>query len=204
MKKALMILGLIYCCIIYFISCDSKSIIYNNKNVTSIDSVNIEDSLRRERQSLTCDTPYQSVDIVIIKDETDEEDYSMSFFSQIDEKGNVLSGGKPIDTSTNIFEPYAKPTNKISQKALYHLAAYIDKNCECKHPIGNKDSIIYGGYVFRLIQGDRTKICYVFSPDTHIKANYLNGLKKWLEDSKYKQEFKKLISYIDYSIKLNK
>ena len=33
---------------------------------------------------------------------------------------------------------------------------------------------------------------------------YLKGLREWLKDSKYKEEFKDLIEYIDYSEKINR
>lgn len=191
-------------CLAFVISCGSEPVVNEGTNENVVDTNYINDSIEKSKNVLACDTPYQSVDILIINDKTLEEENSMSFYSQVDKDGNVLSGGKPIDTPTNLFDPYIKPTDKISQKALYYLAEYIDSQCECKYPFPKDDSIRFaGGYIFRLIQNGKTKTCYVFPDNMDSVLQYLKGLQEWLNKSNYKQEFRDLIRYIDYRKKIN-
>lgn len=187
------------------ISCNPNVGSSNNNAEKKIDSTYIKDSLALERRILACDTPYKSVDILIIHDATNDDDNSVSFFSQMDAKGQILSGGKPIDTSISIFYPYAEPTYRVSKNALYYLAEYVDNNCVCRNPAHDDDPEIFGVYYFELMQGEQTKTCFVYLRDIDSVIEYFQGLKVWLNDSKYKNEFRDFFNFIDRQIReLNK
>ncbi|OJV51253.1 MAG: hypothetical protein BGO31_05295 [Bacteroidetes bacterium 43-16] len=207
MKKIVIKFSSIFCCLVFVISCSSKPVVNENIKEKVVDTSYINDSITKAKNVLTCDTPYQSVDILIINDRTIEDEHSRSFYSQTDKNGNILSGGKPFDFLTKKpLDPFSTvKTNKVSQKALHYLTAYIDKQCDCKDPFPKDDSIRFaGGYTFRLIQNGKTKTCYVFPDNMDSMIQYLKGLREWLKDSKYKEEFKDLIEYIDYSEKINR
>jgi len=169
-----------------------------------VNTTYIKDSLTKAKNVLACDTPYQSVDIVIFIDGTIEDENLRSFYSQTDKNGNILSGGKPFDFLPK--EPYYPftivETKKVSQKALSHLAEYIDGQCDCEYPFPKNDSIRFeGGYTFKLIQNGQTKTCYVFPDNADSVIQYLKGIGELVKKSKYKQEFKNFIEYIDNEIK---
>ncbi len=170
----------------------------NEKNAKTIDSAAyIKESLERENKALVCDTPYNLVDVIIIHDATNDDDDVISFYCNENEKGQVLSGGSPV--KEGIFFPYVKPNFKISQNAIRHFAAYIDKKCECNFPYRSTDSFTYiGGYLITLMQGAQIKRCYVFPQEKKDRLDYLKGMKEWLEESRYKQEFSKFIGRINY------
>ncbi|GEM_PF-1353498 len=202
MKKHTLKIGLLYCFLATVISCNLNADSSKNSSGKNIDSTYIKDSLAMERRILACDTPYKSVDILIIQDATSENENSVSFFSQMDDKGMVLSGGKPIDTSISIFYPYAEPTYKVSQEALYYLAEYVDGNCICRKPGNDDDPEIFGVYYFKLMQGEQKKTCYVYLQDIDYVIEYFQRLKGWLENSKYKSEFKDFFIYVDRQIRM--
>lgn len=207
MKKYVIQFSSIFCCLAFVISCGSKPLVKQDTKENVVDTAYINDSIANAKNALACDTPYQSVDILIINDRTIEDENLRSFYSQMDKYGNILSGGKPFDfLPKKPLDPFSTvKTNKVSQKALSHLAEYIDRQCECKYPFPKNDSIRFeGGYIFQLIQNGQTKTCYVFPDNMDSVIQYLKGLREWLKDSKYKREFKDLIEYIDYKIKINR
>lgn len=206
MKKLTFIFSLIFCCLTFVISCGSKPVVNEYTKGISVDTTYIKDSIARAKNVLACDTPYKSVDILIIENGTTEDVNLMSFFYKMDKKGNILSGGKPFDfLPKKILDPFTSiKTNKVSQKALYYLVEYIDRQCDCKFPFPKDDSIRFvGGYIFKLVQNGQTKTCYVFPDNMDSVIAYLKGIRAWLKDSKYKREFKDLTDYIDFEIKIN-
>lgn len=46
----------------------------------------------------------------------------------------------------------------------------------------------------------KEKQCIVYLADVESGLNYFTGMKTWLEDSKYKKEYKEFLSYIDGEI----
>lgn len=207
MKKYAIQFCSIFFCLAFVISCGSKPVVNKSPKENVVDTTCINDSIKKAKNVLVCDTPYQSVDIVIIIDRTVEDENLRSFYSQTDNSGNILSSGKPFDfLPKKPFDPFTSvKTKKINQKALSHLAEYIDEQCECEYPFPKNDSIRFaGGYIFKLIQNGQTKTCYVFPDNMDSVIQYLKGLREWLKDSKYKREFKDLIENIDYSDKINR
>lgn len=206
MRKLAIQFASFFCCLALVISCGSKPVVNEDTNQNVVDTTYIKDSITKAKNGLACDTPYQSVDIVIFIDGTIEDENSRSFYSQTDNNGNILSGGKPFDfLPKKIIDPFTSiKTNKVSQKALYYLVEYIDRQCDCKFPFPKDDSIRFvGGYIFKLVQNGQTKTCYVFPDNMDSVIAYLKGIRAWLKDSKYKREFKELTDYIDFEIKIN-
>ncbi len=199
MKRILKITALFYCIFNFLSSCNSKPNINNNNN--AVDSTYINDSLAIARQILACDTPYKSVDLIVLLDNTNEDEYAISFCSQMNERGQVLSKGKPIKVPSSYFWIYDRPTFKVSQEALYYFADYIDKNCECKNPIGKAENQFNGMYVFKLIQGEKMKTCYLYLRDIDIVLDYFKGLNLRLANPKYKNEFKEFLEFVKRQIR---
>lgn len=205
MRKIAIIISSIYCTILLVSSCGSKPVVNEDTNQNVVDTTYIKDSITKAKNGLACDTPYQSVDIVIFIDGTIEDENSRSFYSQTDNNGNILSGGKPFDFLPK--KPYSPftivETKKISQDALSYLADYIDGQCDCKDPFPKHDSVRFvGGYTFKLIQNGQTKTCYVFPDNADSVIQYLKGIGEMLRKPKYKQEFKNFIEYIDNEVKI--
>lgn len=201
MRKLAIMSSSIFCCLSFFISCGSKPDVKNDDKENAIGSAYINDSLAIERQILACDTPYQSVDLIVLLNNTNEDDYAISFCSQMNDEGQVLSKGKPIKVPSSYFWIYDRPTFKVSQEALYYFADYVDQNCECKNPIGKDENQINGMYVLKLIQGGQTKTCYLYLRDIDIVLEYFKGLNVKLTDSKYKNEFKKFLEFVKRQIR---
>lgn len=205
MRKYAIQFGSIFCCLAFVFSCGSKPVENKNTKENAEDTTYISDSITKVKNVLACDTPYQSVDIIIFIDGTIEDENSRSFYSQTDNNGNILSGGKPFDFLPK--EPYSPftivETKKISQNALSYLADYIDGQCDCKDPFPKDDSVRFvGGYTFKLIQNGQTKTCYIFPDNADSVIQYLKGIGEILKKTKYKQEFKNFIEYIDNEVKI--
>ena len=137
--------------------------------------------------------------IAILGNSWDRE-YSAAIFCDSIEFEKAVSQSKIYQNKSEVDE-FISIRNLVSKSALTHLEKYIENNCNKSFPSQNDLKDHYTLFTTKIIKDTQTpQECFYYAKNLDMVINYFTGMKNWIQNSMYKEEFGPLLSYIDGNI----